>query len=250
MSKRTRSLSRSPSPFSSNSTPNAPISPPRKESRADPASVSSTTTGPTIICTEAPVCTARAFHSYEEYEVHYAKTHTNRCTECRKNFPTNRFLELHIRECHDPLSQIKYERGDKIFGCFVEGCDRMCSTPFKRKRHLIDKHCFPEDYNFFVTKDGIDHSISLLNDGRRGKVDRSTEKGPQERRRPPKQNTDDMIVDSNSAAPQLPHEVKDVPEVDMISETSPEQDPVEAIARSMKSLRFVPTSIRFGRRGP
>jgi hypothetical protein len=44
----------------------------------------------------------------------------------------------------DPLSQIKYERGDKIFGCFVEGCDRMCSTPSKRKRHLIDKHCFPE----------------------------------------------------------------------------------------------------------
>lgn len=29
------------------------------------------------------------------------------------------------------------------FGCFVEGCERKCSTPQKRRRHLIDKHMFP-----------------------------------------------------------------------------------------------------------
>ncbi|KAI5819888.1 zinc finger protein [Pyronema omphalodes] len=253
MSKRTRSPSRSPSPllspFSPNSTPNVPISPPRKEFRRDPSSISSTTTGPTIICSEAPVCTARAFHSYEEYEVHYAQTHTNRCMECRKNFPTNRFLELHIREHHDPLMRIMQERGAKIYACFVEGCDRMFRIPPRRTSHLIKTHCFPKYYNFYVTKDGIDHKISLLNDSQRSKVDRNTGKGPQERIHRQEQNIDDMIVDSDSTAPQVKHEVKDMPEVDMTSETPAEQDQVEALANSIESLRFVPMSIRFGRRG-
>lgn len=30
------------------------------------------------------------------------------------------------------------------YGCFIEGCERKCSTPQKRRMHLIDKHMFPK----------------------------------------------------------------------------------------------------------
>jgi len=53
------------------------------------------------------------FTSFEEYDVHYAKTHTNRCVECRKNFPTEHFLNLHIEENHDSLVSVRRERGEK-----------------------------------------------------------------------------------------------------------------------------------------
>ncbi|KAG2017135.1 hypothetical protein GB937_005733 [Aspergillus fischeri] len=30
------------------------------------------------------------------------------------------------------------------YSCFIEDCDRKCSTPQKRRMHLIDKHMFPK----------------------------------------------------------------------------------------------------------
>lgn len=54
-----------------------------------------------------------SFTSFEEYDVHYAKTHVNRCVECRKNFPTEHFLNLHIEENHDALVSVRRERGEK-----------------------------------------------------------------------------------------------------------------------------------------
>lgn len=52
------------------------------------------------------------FKSYGEYETHYTKTHTNRCNECRKNFPTEHILVLHIEECHDSFAAVLRERGE------------------------------------------------------------------------------------------------------------------------------------------
>jgi hypothetical protein len=54
-----------------------------------------------------------SFTSFEDYDVHYAKTHVNRCVECRKNFPTEHFLNLHIEENHDALVSVRRERGEK-----------------------------------------------------------------------------------------------------------------------------------------
>jgi len=53
-----------------------------------------------------------SFTSFEDYEVHYKKTHVNRCAECRKNFPTPHFLDLHISENHNPLLEVLRERGE------------------------------------------------------------------------------------------------------------------------------------------
>ena len=55
-----------------------------------------------------------SFASYDDYEVHYSKSHLNRCLECRKNFPTEHFLNLHIEENHDAFASAKKERGEKI----------------------------------------------------------------------------------------------------------------------------------------
>lgn len=56
------------------------------------------------------------FKSYHEYEVHYIKAHTNRCSECGKNFPSEHFLNLHIEECHDAIAAVLREKGEHTVG--------------------------------------------------------------------------------------------------------------------------------------
>lgn len=64
-------------------------------------------------CSLPPHREPLSFPSLESYEVHYNKTHLNRCLECRKNFPTEHFLNLHIEENHDALVSVRRERGEK-----------------------------------------------------------------------------------------------------------------------------------------
>jgi hypothetical protein len=105
------------------------------------------------------------FSSYPEYETHYNQTHSNRCSECKANFPTLHFLELHIAENHDPIVSAQRERGDKTFACFVDGCDKLCRDWTKRRSHLIDKHGFPRNYDFLVVNSGVDGKRSMLRSG-------------------------------------------------------------------------------------
>jgi hypothetical protein len=72
-----------------------------------------------MICSLPPHRQTLSFATYEDYEVHYLKTHTNRCTECRKNFPTEHFLNLHIEENHDSLVSVRKERGEKTVSLIV-----------------------------------------------------------------------------------------------------------------------------------
>jgi hypothetical protein len=105
------------------------------------------------------------FSSYSEYETHYAQIHSNRCSECKANFPTAHFLEVHIAENHDPIIAAQRERGEKTFACFVEGCEKTCSDWKKRRSHLVDKHGFPKNYDFFVVDSGVDGKRSMLRAG-------------------------------------------------------------------------------------
>lgn len=57
--------------------------------------------------------TPMIFSSLEDYEVHYAQCHVNRCSQCRKNFPTAHYLTLHIEENHDPLIDARRDKGEK-----------------------------------------------------------------------------------------------------------------------------------------
>lgn len=105
------------------------------------------------------------FSSYPEYETHYNQTHSNRCSECKANFPTAHFLNLHISENHDPIIAAQRDRGEKVFGCFVEGCEKVCSDWKKRRSHLVDKHGFPRNYDFLVVDSGVDGKRSMLRAG-------------------------------------------------------------------------------------
>jgi hypothetical protein len=114
MSKRSRSISSSPSVDRFPETPSEPLS-----------LVSSTvsvkkhlldTANPVaevMHCSLPPHRETLSFPSYDDYEVHYRQTHVNRCAACGKNFPTDRFLNLHIEENHDSLTAAKRERGEK-----------------------------------------------------------------------------------------------------------------------------------------
>ncbi len=80
-----------------------------------------------------------SFTSFEDYEVHYNKTHVNRCTECQKNFPTPHFLDLHITENHNPLVEVLRERGERTvskikFPWICLSSLRDCAD---RIRHLV-----------------------------------------------------------------------------------------------------------------
>ncbi|KAN0103122.1 hypothetical protein V8E51_011435 [Hyaloscypha variabilis] len=189
-----------------------------------------------------------SFTSFEEYDVHYAKAHVNRCIECRKNFPTEHFLNLHIEENHDALVSVRRERGEKTYSCFVEDCDRKCSTPQKRRMHLIDKHMFPKEYDFHVVNDGIDRRTSMLRSAKHRRrssaaqhmteiEDRRRRNSAVETSRSEQQegNSDPEAVKEEAIEGTLPKGVKDV---DM-----------EGLSGAMSALKFVPPSVRFGRGG-
>jgi len=150
-------------------------------------------------CSLPPHRETLSFVSHEDYEIHYAKIHTNRCSECGKNFPTGHFLGLHIEENHNPLREALQERGEKTYGCFVEDCERKCSTPQKRRMHLIDKHMFPRTYNFHIVNDGIDKHRSMLGSGQAHRRRISTHNEPQDQRR---RRRVSQLTDMGSSAPQ------------------------------------------------
>lgn len=68
----------------------------------------------TLINCLLPPHAALSFSTYDEYDIHYKKSHLHRCVECERNLPTEHFLNLHIAENHDPLNEAKKARGDKI----------------------------------------------------------------------------------------------------------------------------------------
>ncbi|PLB51864.1 hypothetical protein P170DRAFT_401507 [Aspergillus steynii IBT 23096] len=237
MSKRSRSVSRSPSagpsldPRSRSSSPaSSATSLGRAKSRLlDPGNPVSTV----MRCSLPPHRGALSFASYEDYEVHYLQTHVNRCAECGKNFPTGHFLSLHIEENHDPLTAAKRDRGDKTYGCFIEDCEKKCSTPQKRRMHLTDKHMFPKTYNFYIVNDGIDKSTSLLRPTTqpRHRIP-NTPTSPQEGRlryRKTSVSNSDPSSEPTSAQNIAPQQK---------SETD-----VSQLERSMSALRFVPASV-------
>ncbi|KAF1844158.1 uncharacterized protein K460DRAFT_261054, partial [Cucurbitaria berberidis CBS 394.84] len=117
---------------------------------------------PAVMRCSLPPHEPLSFASFDEYDVHYRKTHVNRCSECHKNFPDEHLLLLHIAEYHDPIIAAKRDQGEKTYACLLPSCDRLCSTPQKRRLHCIDKHQFPRNYDFVIVKDGIDRRNSML----------------------------------------------------------------------------------------
>jgi hypothetical protein len=131
------------------------------------------------------------------------------------------------------------------YGCFVEDCDRKCSTPQKRRMHLIDKHLFPKDYDFFVVNDGIDHRTSMLRSGRHRRRSSAAQHMVEIEERAKKRNSNLETI--NSAPGDDGQNEPKVSETSTASSPSSEDADMERLTGAMSSLKFVPPSVRFGR---
>ncbi|KZP01534.1 hypothetical protein CALVIDRAFT_594247 [Calocera viscosa TUFC12733] len=122
-----------------------------------------------LICSLPPTCHRHpaVLSDARALERHYQTYHTHVCQEkgCMAVFPDERLLELHFAECHDPISAIRKERGEKTFACFVPTCIKMFETPAKRRMHLIDAHHYPKEYFFAVTNKGIGGLLEKWGEG-------------------------------------------------------------------------------------
>ncbi|KAH8895053.1 hypothetical protein GQ53DRAFT_779848 [Thozetella sp. PMI_491] len=207
--------------------------------------------GLTMRCSLPPHKEPLVFTTYKEYEAHYSNAHTNRCIECRKNFPSSHLLGVHIEEWHDSFVAVKREKGEQTYSCFVQGCERKCLTPQKRRLHLIDKHMYPKNFFFAVTRDGIDGRQSLLLKGR-------THSGA---RRPlgttPAKESDQIPVakvkrpedlGGEGAAEEQGQSLAIESHLQPDSGEPPDVD-MEELSGVMSALQFVPSSVRFGRAG-
>ncbi|KAI4246979.1 MAG: hypothetical protein L6R40_001644 [Gallowayella cf. fulva] len=203
-------------------------------------------------CSLAPHPETITFNTFEDFEVHYAQNHSNRCSECHKNFPTEHFLGLHISENHDPLVAARKAREEKTYRCFVEGCDKVCSTPQKRRMHLQAKHSFPKQYDFYIVNNGIDKRSSMLRtQHRRGSSAASralhrNHKPAGLDLQPSFTKGTDQVLQHDSPPESSPAITEEGPASTL--PTSPNRD-VDDLTSTMSALRFVPPSVRFGRGG-
>ncbi|KHN95117.1 C2H2 type zinc finger domain protein [Metarhizium album ARSEF 1941] len=214
----------------------------------DDADADANTDGtPTMKCSLPPHMEPITFRSYQEYESHYNIFHTNRCLECRKNFPSEHLLGVHLEEYHDPLVRVRRDRGEHTFSCFVEGCERKCLTHQKRRLHMIDKHMYPKNFFFGVTKEGIDGRRSLLVEGDHRRRRSSTASIAHEARR-----RAGTLKEQDAGSKDDVKHMK-LLSSDHVKETTSKRENVDAdmadLTETMSALQFVPHSIRFGRGG-
>lgn len=217
----------------------APREPRERSNQAEKYAHLDTLTTPAkeIMRCDLPPHKPLSFQSFDDYEIHYRQTHTNRCHECGRNLPTEHFLSLHIAENHDPITAAKREKGMKTYSCFVEGCDKVCIDSRKRRMHLVDKHMFPSNYDFFVVNDGMDNRNSMLRlePGYRRRSSAASRAALVRRR-----SSNQERLEATKAVAGL-EEVRGDP--------SKDSDPVmDDVTAAMSSLKFVPNSVRFGRR--
>lgn len=111
--------------------------------------------------------------------------------------------------------------------------------------HLIDKHMFPKDYDFYVVNDGIDRRSSMLRSGKHRRhssaAQHMTEIDDRNRRRSSAMGTSieqrggDEKEESPATSPAG-------------SPASPKEDTdIDGLSGAMSALKFVPPSVRFGR---
>ncbi|NWR63202.1 ZN511 protein, partial [Bucorvus abyssinicus] len=90
---------------------------------------------------------SQVFDTLEGYEHHYNTLHRNVCSFCKRSFPSEHLLDIHILEWHDSLFQIMAEK-QNMYKCLVEGCAEKFKSSKDRKDHLVTVHLYPADFRF------------------------------------------------------------------------------------------------------
>jgi hypothetical protein len=215
-----------------------------RPSKLNAAMLDTPSVQPVMQCSLPPHRDGLDFASIEAFEVHYTQCHSNRCASCGKNFPTAHFLALHIDENHNAFREALQGRGEKTFACFVEGCDKMCSTPQKRRLHLIDKHLFPKLYNFRIVDTGIDKSTSMLQDGRRRRVSTSTDPAVSGGHRRKRSEVEILHVPATVPQVQFKETPRDKEHELLSSKPDVSDAAIKDLESSMSTLRFVPPQVK------
>ena len=113
--------------------------------------------------------------------------------------------------------------------------------------HLIDKHLFPKDYDFYVVNDGIDHRTSMLKTGRHRRrssaTQHLTEVADRATRRSSAREADRQ---GKNDFEEEPGQADDADVAQKVPEPQEDAD-MDGLASAMSSLKFVPPSVRFGR---
>lgn len=108
---------------------------------------------------------------------------------------------------------------------------------------MIDKHMYPKNFFFAITRDGIDGRRSLLVDSGHHRRRSSTSTQSKETRR--RTITLDGSQANNDSAPtRSPDKGKEEPEP---SKKDAADTDMANLTGAMSALQFVPPSIRFGR---
>ena len=109
------------------------------------------------------------FKTTKAFELHHSNAHKFTCDECKRNFPSNFLLDVHLTETHDTMFDIKIERGEAAFRCLVGACAERFKNEKTRLKHLIEEHKYPSDFRFNkkprernkkAAKKGTDKSLS------------------------------------------------------------------------------------------
>lgn len=89
-----------------------------REDDDDTAGVSNSEITDYITCNLPPQCVNNPtiLYSQQEFENHYNNCHHSICSACRRVFPSEWILNVHITENHDPFTQVLKERGEKTVG--------------------------------------------------------------------------------------------------------------------------------------
>lgn len=252
MPKRSREDSPAPSTISSLSPTPDPLSPAPTGSPVHPSKYIQTSdqhsTRAVMKCSLPPHHDTISFSTFDDFETHYAKEHAHRCSECRKNFPTEQFLGLHISENHDPLTEAKRAKEEKTYQCFVEDCDKVCLTPQKRRMHLTDKHIFPKNYDFQIVNRGIDKRSSMLRSRPRKHSSASSRAFHREQRTNSTEASQDHLSDTANTT-ESPAADNSKGSNGRPGHSPPLHADVDELTSTMSALKFVPPSVHFGRGG-
>ena len=117
--------------------------------------------------------------------------------------------------------------------------------------HVIDKHMFPKDYDFYVVNDGIDRRSSMLRSGRhtsRSSAARHAT-GIEVRARQRSSNLETVNAAKEHACPGDEETGTSEEESFANASSSSMASNVDGLASAMSALTFIPPSVRFGRGG-
>ncbi|XP_002741505.1 zinc finger protein 511-like [Saccoglossus kowalevskii] len=130
------------------------------------------------------------FTSIQAYEIHYNSKHRYVCNHCKRFFPSNHLLDIHVLEWHDALFQMLAEK-QNMYCCLIESCGERFKTTKDRKSHLVKIHKYPTNFRFDKTAKRIPKTITF---------GRGVARGFERRHKPPAQKSKKKIK---------PHRTKD-----------------------------------------